>query len=95
MIQQNRKFNLKSNLLDSKISVYLLLNRNFDIKNYEKEMLAIQIKQDELEKMKKSLLAICDGAKNRLINVFNFDKGDDLEISIIKTFLNCNFIFKY
>lgn len=61
----------------------------FNINDFEKDMLDIQIKPDELERMKKSLLAICDGAKNKLINVFNFDKGEDLEISIIKTFLNC------
>jgi hypothetical protein len=54
-------------------------------------MLAIQIKQDEFVKMKASLLEIVEGAKNKLINVFNFDKGEDLEMSIIRTFLNCKY----
>lgn len=64
-------------------------SKNFHIDNYEKEMLAIQIKPDEFVRMKESLLSIVEGAKNKLINVFNFDKGEDLEMSIIKTFLNC------
>ena len=69
--------------------------RNFNIDDFEKDMLAIQIKQDELAKMKLSLKTICDGAKNKLINVFNFDKGEDLEMSIIKTLLNCNLFIIY
>ena len=52
-------------------------------------MSAIHIKKEELDKMKASLLQIVEGAKRKLIHVFNFDKGEDLEISIIKTFLNC------
>ena len=63
--------------------------RNFSIDNFEKEMSAIYIKKEELDKMKASLLQIVEGAKRKLIHVFNFDKGEDLEISIIKTFLNC------
>jgi hypothetical protein len=66
-------------------------NPKFNIDNFEKEMLAIQIKQDEFVKMKASLLQIVEGAKNKLINVFNFDKGEDLEMSIIRTFLNCKY----
>ncbi len=66
-------------------------NPKFNIDNFEKEMLAIQIKQDEFVKMKASLLQIVEGAKNKLINVFNFDKGEDLEIVITRTFLNCKY----
>ena len=53
-------------------------------------MAAIQIKNSEFISMKSSLLNIVEGAKHKLINVFNFDKGEDLEMTIIRTFLNCN-----
>lgn len=67
-------------------------NSNFNIDDYEKDMLAIQIKKEEFVSMKASLLHIVEGAKKKLINVFNFDKGEDLEMSIIRTFLNCNLV---
>lgn len=41
----------------------------------------------------KSILKIYLESNNRdiqLINVFNFDKGEDLETTIIRTLLNCN-----
>ena len=58
-------------------------------------MLAIQIKKEEFVSMKASLLQIVEGAKKKLINVFNFDKGEDLEMSIIRTFLNCKKFYHF
>ena len=74
-------------LLNHLISLFL---SNFNIDKYEEEMAAIQIKNSEFISMKSSLLNIVEGAKHKLINVFNFDKGEDLEMTIIRTFLNCN-----